>query len=186
MNSQGSLTLLGGTFLQPAWIEHLTLLPKTTSQSSWFFILDAPTGTALRLLKGNLQAVQSLVLTDNLSPEYLDDLWEFGVALLAVNVTDLTTLQLLFNQAFQGQRIRWSAPTSPLTPGERRLLHLLAHGSTNKQIAATLHLSERTVQNTLSRVFEKLGVAGRLEAGLRYWGLPLQENPPHLGGRNLP
>jgi len=52
------------------------------------------------------------------------------------------------------------------TPSERELevLQLAARGLTNKQIGVTLSISDRTVQNHLQNVFEKLGVRSRTEA----------------------
>ena len=46
------------------------------------------------------------------------------------------------------------------------MLQLLATGMTNEDIARRLALSGKTVANTLSRVFLKLGVARRVEAAL--------------------
>lgn len=48
-----------------------------------------------------------------------------------------------------------------LTTRERELLHLLAEGRDNAQIAAALGLSEKTVRNHLTSVFAKLGVDHR-------------------------
>jgi DNA-binding CsgD family transcriptional regulator len=53
----------------------------------------------------------------------------------------------------------------PLTPQEREVAELAASGLTNRQIAAQLYLSPRTVGNHLHRTFPKLGITAR--AGLR-------------------
>ena len=53
-----------------------------------------------------------------------------------------------------------------LTPREMEVLRAAARGLANKQIAAELGLSARTVQTHLTRVFAKLGVASRTEAVL--------------------
>jgi len=50
-----------------------------------------------------------------------------------------------------------------LTPAERETAVLAAAGRTNKEIAAQLVLSTRTVENRLQRVYEKLGISGRAE-----------------------
>ena len=55
-----------------------------------------------------------------------------------------------------------------LAPQERRVLALLAEGLTNKEIGAKLVLSEKTVKNYLSTVFEKLRVSRRAEAAVIY------------------
>jgi DNA-binding NarL/FixJ family response regulator len=51
-----------------------------------------------------------------------------------------------------------------LSPQEQRVLALVADGKTNKEIAAALGLSDKTVKNYLSHVFEKLHLSRRSEA----------------------
>jgi DNA-binding NarL/FixJ family response regulator len=51
-----------------------------------------------------------------------------------------------------------------LTDRERELAGLVARGLTNRQIAASIYLSEKTVERHLSHIFAKLGVSSR--AGL--------------------
>ena len=48
-----------------------------------------------------------------------------------------------------------------LTPSERRVADLVAGGATNREVAATLFVSVKTVEGTLSRVYRKLGVRSR-------------------------
>jgi DNA-binding CsgD family transcriptional regulator len=48
-----------------------------------------------------------------------------------------------------------------LTPRELEIARLAATGLANKEIAARLYLSPRTVENTLHAAYEKLGVSGR-------------------------
>ena len=50
-----------------------------------------------------------------------------------------------------------------LTPAERETALLAAAGQTNKELAGQLHLSPRTVENRLYRVYEKLGISSRAE-----------------------
>ena len=50
-----------------------------------------------------------------------------------------------------------------LTPAETRVAALVAEGRTNREVAAALFLSERTVENHLSRAYTKLGVRSRTE-----------------------
>jgi len=56
------------------------------------------------------------------------------------------------------------AGPSPLTPREREVLRLIADGRTNRQIARSLFISEKTVSVHVSNVLAKLGAAGRTEA----------------------
>ena len=53
-----------------------------------------------------------------------------------------------------------------LTEGEMEVLRLIAQGADNKAVAERLALSERTVANRLSSIYEKLHVSNRTEAAL--------------------
>ncbi len=53
-----------------------------------------------------------------------------------------------------------------LTPRERDILALVAQGDDNRAIALKLSLSEKTVGNRLSEIFQKLGVANRTQAAI--------------------
>lgn len=53
---------------------------------------------------------------------------------------------------------------SALTPREVEVLDVLAQGLANKQIAAQLHISERTVKFHVSAIFRKLDASNRTEA----------------------
>lgn len=52
----------------------------------------------------------------------------------------------------------------PLTDREMEVLRLLAQGKSNKEIAATLVISERTVKFHVSSIMGKLGASNRTEA----------------------
>lgn len=55
-----------------------------------------------------------------------------------------------------------------LSPQERRVLALIAEGRTNKEVGTELGLSEKTVKNYLSNIFEKLHVSRRAQAAAIY------------------
>ncbi|HEY3993815.1 MAG TPA: response regulator transcription factor [Ktedonobacteraceae bacterium] len=57
-----------------------------------------------------------------------------------------------------------NTPGNDLTEREREVLALVARGCTNKQIAETLFVSEKTARNHVSHILEKLGLARRSEA----------------------
>ena len=52
------------------------------------------------------------------------------------------------------------------------MLDLLADGASNRQIARSLGLSLKTVQNHVSRILDKLQAADRTQAALRARGIP--------------
>jgi DNA-binding CsgD family transcriptional regulator len=66
-------------------------------------------------------------------------------------------------------RISGRAPSrGELTASERRVAELVAEGRTNREVAAALHVTPRTVEGTLSRVYAKLGVRSRTELARRW------------------
>jgi DNA-binding NarL/FixJ family response regulator len=72
---------------------------------------------------------------------------------------------------------RLPGPASPprpedLTTREREVLDLLAEGASNQQIARSLGISRKTVQNHVSRILDKLQAADRTQAALRARGIP--------------
>jgi DNA-binding NarL/FixJ family response regulator len=68
------------------------------------------------------------------------------------------------------QRLREPAPVDErlhsLTPQERRILHFIADGMTNRQIAGEMFLAEKTIKNYVSNLLAKLGMHRRTEAAV--------------------
>ena len=61
-----------------------------------------------------------------------------------------------------------AAGIAELTPSERALITYIGKGLDNKQIARQMHVSESTVRNTLTRIYDKLGIQGGRLALLVY------------------
>lgn len=81
--------------------------------------------------------------------------------------------QSMLDPAVTGQvldRIRHPSAVDPhlaaLTAQERRILDLIVDGLTNREIAATLHVSEQTVKNHVTGVLSKLNVTRRTQAAV--------------------
>ena len=53
-----------------------------------------------------------------------------------------------------------------LTPGEIRVLRLIAEGNANKEIAAQLSISEETVKGQVRNILSKLGANDRTHAAM--------------------
>ena len=66
----------------------------------------------------------------------------------------------------RARRVSSGASSSPggITPREREVLELLVRGLTNRQIAATLSITEKTAEGHVSNILAKLGVASRGQA----------------------
>ena len=89
-------------------------------------------------------------------------------------VTAVAGGQALFGPTVAGrlttffQRDPGTEPTVPpfpeLTDREREVLTLIAQGANNSEIAAQLHISNKTVSNHISNIFNKLQVADRAQA----------------------
>lgn len=82
----------------------------------------------------------------------------------------------IFSPAIAERLIHYFAALKPatadrafpeLTDREREILHLIAQGHSNSEIAERLLLSIKTVQNHVSNIFSKLQVADRAQAIIR-------------------
>ena len=62
------------------------------------------------------------------------------------------------------EKDRLEAMKDELTPRELEVLSILSKGSTNKEIAKALFISEKTVKSHLNSIFKKLKVTQRLQA----------------------
>jgi DNA-binding NarL/FixJ family response regulator len=72
-----------------------------------------------------------------------------------------------------------TALIDPLTERELQILALTGKGFTNKAIGVQLGISDRTVQNHLANIFQKLNAESRTEAVMR--GVSLGLIPANLG-----
>jgi two-component system response regulator DevR len=71
-----------------------------------------------------------------------------------------------------------TSPLGLLTPRETEILALIAAGMSNREIASTLFLAEKTVKNNVSGILSKLGMQRRTQAAVlgAEW-LPKRERP---------
>ena len=59
-------------------------------------------------------------------------------------------------------------PIAGLTPREQEVLQLIASGSSNREIAQTLYISEKTVKNHITNLLMSLGLRDRTQAAIYY------------------
>ncbi len=60
-------------------------------------------------------------------------------------------------------------PAGELTPQERRVAMLVADGATNREVAAALFMSPKTVEVHLTHIYRKLGVPSRTQLAREVW-----------------
>jgi DNA-binding NarL/FixJ family response regulator len=85
------------------------------------------------------------------------------------NVLSPRVIQNLFEETDTSDGDDGGIPRHPefsLTHRERDILGLLAEGRSNRDIAQSLYLSEKTVKAHLAAIFRKLGVANRTQAAM--------------------
>ncbi len=91
----------------------------------------------------------------------------------------------LFEKVFIQSRNLPQKPQDPpagfqeLTPREKEILYWIAHGSSNREIAKALHLSESTVKNHMTSILNRLNLRDRTQAAiLAHTFLPLLKDAP--------
>ncbi|MEK7235412.1 MAG: response regulator transcription factor [Nitrospirota bacterium] len=94
-------------------------------------------------------------------------------SLLIRSIRAVSTGQSILNPAITQRALNWikawPKQNSPvrgqsLSPQEERVLALVADGLTNKEIATTMQLSDKTVKNYLANMFQKLHISRRAQA----------------------
>lgn len=142
---------------------------------------------ATRLILKNNESVGIIILTMYPQDEYVFEAVKAGAKAYLLKDTRSKELLEVIKTVHKGQAVIDPQMTTrllnefrqissqeeeplklqPLTERERRILILVAEGASNKDIAAELNLSERTVKNYLSIIFQKLQVNNRTEAAIR-------------------
>lgn len=145
---------------------------------------------ATRQIRESLPAVQVLVLTAHDDEQYIFSLLEAGASGYLLKNAPISELVKAIHQVHEGKSplspaiarkivVRMSSndeespdsrqedeSRSSLTARELEVLQLLAQGMSNRAIAESLTISDRTVHAHLSNIFSKMGVSSRLEAVL--------------------
>lgn len=99
-----------------------------------------------------------------------------GVVKGEAPISRVTAAKILDEFARQGKHRRPEQPVEHLSPREQQVLELLTKGSTNKEIAAALGISDNTVKNHLRNILDKLHLENRVQAAA--FALQKGLNPP--------
>lgn len=68
---------------------------------------------------------------------------------------------------------------SELTPRELEILQLIAQGASNREIAQTLYISEKTVKNHMTNILSRLGLRDRTQAAIYFHENVIHESSIH-------
>ncbi|MEU0650089.1 response regulator transcription factor [Streptomyces umbrinus] len=113
-----------------------------------------------------------VILTTFGRPGYLRSAMEAGADAFLVKDAPAAQLAAAIRKVLTGERVidpalaaaALAEGANPLTDREREVLRAAADGSTNADLATTLHLSHGTVRNYLSTAIQKLAARNRAEA----------------------
>src|SRR4029079_11969614 len=93
---------------------------------------------------------------------------DLGDAIAAVargdSLLDAAVTQKVLERVRAAGKRKAEDPLNTLTDQEQKILHLIAEGKTNKQIAEDVFLSDKTVKNYVSNILRKLNLTRRSEA----------------------
>jgi len=95
-------------------------------------------------------------LRDAMGERDFDAAWTEGAAMS-------TKEAIAYAQRGHGERKRPANGWESLTPAERDVVRLVSEGLANKDIAARLFVSPRTVQTHLTHIYGKLGLTSRMQ-----------------------
>lgn len=95
-------------------------------------------------------------LRDAMDASEFDAAWAEGAALS-------TEAAIAYAQRGRGERKRPASGWAALTPAELEVVALIRDGLPNKDIAARLFVSPRTVQAHLTHIYTKLGLTSRVQ-----------------------
>jgi DNA-binding NarL/FixJ family response regulator len=134
---------------------------------------------AARQIKAHLPDTQVLILSMHDDQRYVFDALKAGASgyVLKRDVDDalldavraVHRGEAFVTDAVERSMIRaWmadssSGPEEPLSPREQEVLKLISEAHTNKEIASTLHLAEKTVESHRANILRKLGMRDRVE-----------------------
>lgn len=146
----------------PDTLEFLAQLIRESETSRSARLLGAADAWRRRMGGARFQIHQAAyeatvaTLRDAMGQNEFDAAWAEGAALT-------TEEAISYAQRGRGERKRGSSGWASLTPAELDVVRLVTEGLGNKDIAARLFVSPRTVQAHLSHVYTKLGITSRFQ-----------------------
>ncbi|WP_159545804.1 response regulator transcription factor [Streptococcus halichoeri] len=153
-------------------LEAISLL-KTTAIDVAILDIEMPQETGLDVLEWAKQhtTVKVIIVTTFKRVGYFERALKAGVDAYVLKDRSVSELMATIHTVLAGKK-EYSPELmetiighdNPLSSQESKILHLIALGKSSKDIAATLFLSNGTVRNYISSIFNKLGASNRIEA----------------------
>jgi two-component system, NarL family, response regulator DevR len=84
------------------------------------------------------------------------------------SIMDPAVTNALFQRMRSFSNSEHNNASGTLSPQEERVMILVVEGKTNKEIALDMGLSEKTVKNYLSNIFQKMQVSRRSQAAVLF------------------
>ena len=138
---------------------------------------------ACRTITAEMEAMPVIMLTSHADSEALFDAIDAGASgyvLKRIGTTELidavrtvaaggslldpTMTRRVLDRLRNASRVEEAGAFSELTDQERRVLAIIADGSSNREIAERMGLAEKTVRNYVSSILAKLALASRSQA----------------------
>ncbi|WP_353543805.1 LuxR C-terminal-related transcriptional regulator [Deinococcus xinjiangensis] len=154
--------LLAALSPQAQVMRHLTMLRPDVV----IVDLDDPTGEVRRLWP-DVAALPGLwTLTLSASSGSWSSASHMGAGVTLPELLDRVVRLYRGEQVCAAEAPAHPSEAAPLLIQDRELLLLLGQGLCNRDIASTLHLSEKTIRNRLSKTFARLHVTNRTQAAI--------------------
>ena len=118
---------------------------------------------ATREIKAQAPEVSVLILSMHDDDRYLAEALKAGASGYVVKTQADADLLAAVRAVERGESFPAPAAQGELTPREEEIVKLVAEAHTTKQIAAILHLSEKTVEHHRANAMRKLGMRDRVE-----------------------
>jgi DNA-binding NarL/FixJ family response regulator len=118
---------------------------------------------ATREIKAQAPETAVLILSMHDDQRYLAEAFEAGASGYVVKTQADTDLLAAIRAVQRGEPFPAPNAGRTLTPREEEVVKLVAEAHTTKEIAAILHLSEKTVENHRANAMRKLGMRDRVE-----------------------
>ena len=171
-----------------AAMEPTRTLPDVVLMDMVMPVLDGVSAT--RGIKQRWSGIEVIAMTSFIEESTVRDALEAGAAGYLLKDADAEEVAAAIRAAMAGQmhldpaiaRLladslrRPRKPQDGLTAREREVLSLIAEGASNRQIARSLVVSERTARSHVSAILSKLGLVSRTQAAL--WAVREGAAPP--------